>query len=476
MPETDLAIRALAFAHLLAASGVTVHALLNKQDVRAAIGWIGLAWLSPVLGCIFYWLFGINRVSRLAASMNLSADRVAGEIGTRHATYTTTTIVSHLSALATLGERITGRPLTPGNKVQLLRSGDEAYPAMLAAIHSASRGVALASYLFRADASGRLFIDALAEARARGVEVRVLIDGVGGGYVFSLAARALRARGVTVARFLHDWIPWRMPLLNMRNHRKLLIVDGSVAFTGGLNIGAENVAATHHVEHVDDVHFRVEGPVVTQLMAAFAQDWKFTTGEDLQDAPWYPHIAPNGRAIARGISEGPDADLDKLEILLLAAIGEARSRIRIVTPYFLPDQRLLSALAIAALRGVSVQIAIPEHSNKPVVDWASRAQLLEIVDSGCKVFLMPAPFDHAKLMTVDGLWSLVGSANWDERSLRLNFEFNLEIYDGNVAGDIESLVDSKVTRGRPLSCDDLRSRAWPAKLRDAAARLLLPYL
>jgi cardiolipin synthase len=267
-----------------------------------------------------------------------------------------------------------------------------------------------------------------------------------------------------------------MPLLNLRNHKKILVIDGSLGFTGGLNIGAENVVAVRGKTGVRDVHFRVAGPVVAHLMSAFAADWQFATGEPLTGACWHPEIASAGSAVARGISEGPDEDMDKLETILLSALAEARSHVRIVTPYFLPDIRLLSALAMAALRGVDVALVLPEHSNRAFVDWAARAHMSDIIKPGCRVFAEAGPFDHAKLLTVDGVWSVIGSANWDERSLRLNFEFNLEIYDGAVTAQLDALIDQKIARAHQITLKDLDGRPLWRKLRDASARLFLPYL
>jgi len=475
MLDTALLVRLVAVVHVLAAATVTLHALLHKHDVRAAAGRIGLAWLSPVVGCVLYWLLGVNRVARRASSLWRTSARIDPSSAQPSQVRSKAPPQVTFAALADLGNRITARPLEPGNTVPL-QGGDEAYPAMLAAIRAAQRSIALATYLFRGDKTGRQFTDAIRCAKLRGVEVRVLIDGVGGGYFRSAPTRELRIRGVRVARFLHNCAPWRMPLLNMRNHRKQLIVDGAIAFTGGLNISDENLASSPRQRAVADVHFRVQGPVVTQLMAAFAQDWEFTTGEVLRGEMWFTSVSSAGNALARGIAAGPDADIDKLEMILLGALGEARNRARIVTPYFLPDRRLLSALAMAALRGVDVQIVIPKRSNKRVVDWAAAAQLGYVIKAGCRVALTPAPFDHAKLMTVDRAWCLVGSANWDERSLRLNFEFDLEVHDNAVAEAIDCLIDARIARARWLSRDELEARTWAIKVRDAAARLFLPYL
>jgi cardiolipin synthase A/B len=462
-------------AYGLVGVAVTGHALLAKQDVRAAAGWIAVAWLSPILGGALYYLLGINRVTRRAVKF----DKLERGFGDAAAETARPPVAPHLAALAEIAANATAGALTQGNRITLLRGGDEAYPAMLAAIGEARLSVALASYIFRDDAVGVAFAAALAAAQQRGVAVRVLLDGFGGGYLFPATFRRLRAEGVPVALFLHTWVPWRMPMLNMRNHKKLLIVDGAVAFTGGLNIGVENSAGPARAQdkpYVDDVHVRVEGPVTRQLMATFARDWSFAANETLEDAAWWPELAAAGPVFARGIDSGPDADIDKLETVLGAALAQARERVRIVTPYFLPDQRLQFALAQAALRGVAIEILLPARCNYLVMDWAMRAHLRFFTDIAAELYFSPLPFDHAKLMTLDGEWCLVGSSNWDTRSLRLNFEFDLECYDRALTGEIDALIDGKIARSRRSSPAALQSAANWRRVRDAAARLLLPYL
>jgi cardiolipin synthase len=265
-----------------------------------------------------------------------------------------------------------------------------------------------------------------------------------------------------------------MPFLNLRTHKKILVVDGRLAFTGGLNIGAENLLATAPRHPVRDTHFRVEGPVVAQLMEAFAEDWRFVSGESLSGELWFPPLAAAGDIAARVITSGPDQELERLEYVLLNAIAVARRSIRIATPYFLPDERLCSALEMAALRGIRVDIVIPEKGNHPVLDWAVSMQVRPLVAAGCRIWQAPPPFVHSKLMTVDGCWALVGSANWDVRSLRLNFELDLEIYSDRFAAQIDAAIETRRCHGVTLA--DLDRRSFPIVLRDAAARLLLPYL
>jgi cardiolipin synthase A/B len=454
--------------HIVLAAGVTAHALNTKRDPGSAVAWIGLAWLSPVIGSVLYLLLGVNRVRRRARTLRPADDATPSTPpaqGRRS---------DHFAPLATAGLQITGRPIASGNSFEVLSNGDTAYPRMIAAIDTATASVALQSYIFRADRVGKEFIAALVRAQERGAEVRVLIDGVGGGYIWTPAYRRLRAARVPAARFLHSALPWRMPFLNLRAHRKLLTVDGRLSFTGGLNIGAENLLAGHPRWPVLDTHFVVQGPVVAQLSDAFADQWRFATGESLTGERWRPTLKHAGDCGARVVTSGPDQDLEKIELLILEAVACAQRTIRIMTPYFLPDDRLITALALAAMREVEVDVVLPEHSNHPAVDCATRAHIGPLLDSGCRIWVHGPPFDHGKLMTVDGQWCLVGSSNWDARSFRLNFEINLEVYSSALAGRLDENIVAR--RGRQLTAGELRDRNWAVQLRDSAARLMLPYL
>ena len=318
---------ALSTVHFALAVAVTIHVLAHKRDPGSAVAWIGLAWLSPVVGSLLYALLGVNRVQRRARSMRNAPGGVpaverAPGLGRD----------DHLAPLEVAAHRLSGRRIESGNAIVMLNNGDSAYPEMVAAIDAAVASVALSSYIFRADVAGDAFIAALTGARRRGVEVRVLIDGYGGGYFWSTAYRTLRHAGVPVARFLHSALPWRMPFLNLRTHRKILAIDGRVAFTGGLNIGAENLVSQRPRHPVLDTHFRFEGPVVAHLCDAFAQQWSFSTGEALAGPHWFPVLGPVGEALARAITSGPDQDVEKIELLILEAVGCARSSIKVMIP------------------------------------------------------------------------------------------------------------------------------------------------
>ncbi|WP_020180782.1 phospholipase D-like domain-containing protein [Methylopila sp. M107] len=442
--------------------------MLNKRDVRAAIGWIGVAWLSPFLGAALYLGFGVNRVHRKARRLRGLKQTYGGDGELRDPAETPR------ERLQVAVGAITGFDLQQADVDQILHSGDEAYPRMLAAIAGAQASVALSTFIFRLDEPGRKFIDALVAAHKRGVEVRVLIDGMGGGFFRSAAYRALRAEGVPAARFLHSVWPWRMPLLDLRLHKKALIVDGRVAFVGGLNIAAENLVSAPADARVRDAHFRVVGDVVRQIADGFDDDWAFATREDTSDISRPASRAQASGEVARAIASGPDQAVGQLTMVLLSAISSAQRSIRIATPYFLPDEQLLTALSLASFRGVDVRLVTPAKNNHPWIAWATRAHIRPLLESGCSLYHSPPPFDHSKLMTVDEEWSLIGSANWDARSLRLNFELAIEVYDREFSGRVSALIDEKCAA--PVRLSDIDGRLFVTKLRDATIRLALPYL
>jgi cardiolipin synthase len=456
----------------------SAHAILHKREVHASISWAALIWLAPVIGALAYVLLGRNRIRRHAAELRGGAQRVRSQpdVVPVRASDVETALrapAPQLTELARLVEDATGRPLLPGNRIEPLVDGDAAYPAMLEAIAKAERSVALATYIFESGPTGRRFVDALADAQQRGVAVRVLIDDVGARYAQPAVDRLLRRHGVRVARFLPVW---RAPYYNLRNHRKLLIVDGKIGFTGGMNIRAGHVLSENPDSPVRDLHFRVEGPVVAHLMEVLAEDWEFTTREMMRGESWFPALYACGSSLARGIPDGPDEDFDKIRWAFLGGIACARRTIRVLTPYFLPDMAIATAFNVAAMRGVQVDIVLPEHGNLPLVHWAMWGHLSKVLGHGCRLWLTPPPFDHAKLLVVDDAWLVLGSPNWDPRSLRLNFELAVECYDLELAARMGALIDERIAAAREVTVHELEQRPLSLRLRDGVARLLTPYL
>lgn len=459
----------------------SAHVVLHKRDSRAAVAWVGFIWFVPVLGAAAYGVLGINRIRRKAAEQRAvyAPPTTTGETEAPAALAKEVSLpdgVGHLNTLARLVDRVAARPLLEGNAVEPLLNGDEAYPSMLSAIDEAEQSVALSTYIFDNDRAGRLFQDALERASARGAEVRVLIDTVGARYSWPPILHELRRRNIPTAAFGRTLLPWRWPYFNLRNHRKIMVVDGRVGFTGGINIREGHMLNDSPAHPVQDLHFRLEGPVVAHLMQTFAEDWGFTTGETLTGARWFPQLRQGGQVAARGINDGPDADFDRARLVYLGALACAQSTVRIVNPYFVPDQGLISELMVTALRGVRVEIILPQVNNLALVHWAATAQLWQLLQRGCRVYYSPPPFDHSKLMLVDDGWALIGSSNWDARSLRLNFEFDVECYDQNLVAGLSALVESRLEKSRRITKAEVDGRPLPVRLRDGLARLAAPYL
>jgi cardiolipin synthase A/B len=466
-----------AFLDFLFNCAASIHVVLWKRNSRAAVSWIGLIWLVPFLGVLLYLLLGINRIQRKAQrlrppmpSVNVSwpASIPFEEVSRSLA----------IQELMELGGNLTGLPLAARNKVTILRNGEQAYPAMLDAIEQAKRSISLATYIFANDEIGQRFVKALGDAVKRGVEVRVLIDSVGSRYGWTSIVPSLQKHGVPVRTFLPSLFPWEFRYANLRNHRKHMVVDGTIAFVGGMNIRHRHVVSQAKFRPIQDVHFRIDGSLVSQIQETFSIDWRFTTGEILSDSIWFAEFdsSTNHGVTGRCIADGPDESLDRIRKILHGAISVARSSILIVTPYFLPDDALVTALSVAALRGVRVDIVLPSKSNLHFVQWASMAQLWQVLVPGCHVWQTPPPFDHSKFFVVDSEWSFVGSANWDPRSLRLNFEMNCELYSKDIAKQLESIGEERKRSAHRVTLDELNSRHILIKIRDGVARLFAPYL
>jgi len=463
----------------VAGAVAAIHATMTKNDVRAAIGWVGVILMSPLFGPFFYLIAGINRVRRdqisqqrdkaLKEYFNVDAptvDDVAPYSGPQ------------FSSLRILGDRVSRFPLRASNHIRMLAGGDQAYPAMIAAIDEARETIGLQTYIFDDDPEGRKFVEALARAQARGVEIRVLIDSIGSKYSRPPIIRRLHRHGIRVALFMTNPLGMRMPYANLRSHRKILVVDGRIGFTGGMNIRAGFVTAVAKEHTAGDTHFQVEGPIVLQLVSVFAHDWAFTTHETLPAETWCHDNwdTPQPRVPARCVRSGPDRSIASTHNMLLGAFAVAQKHIRIQSPYFLPDQMLLGAINTAARRGIRVDIVIPGANNLRLINYAMTAQLDQVIRNGCQVWRARGNFNHSKLITIDGAWSYVGSSNLDPRSLRLNFELDLEIYSRDMARDIERLIDAEIDGAQAVTLDGLAKIPFRKRLRNKIIWLASPYL
>ncbi|GAB4343753.1 MAG: cardiolipin synthase [Candidatus Abyssubacteria bacterium] len=510
-----------------------LHALLNKRDSRAALTWIAFCLMFPPLGPVLYFLFGINRVrtrgqrlgGSLTALLHIRPEQTEGPL-TQEVPASATP--EHYRPIARLSDRVTHRQLLAGNRVEPLQNGEQAYPAMLDAIEGAQHSLYLSTYIMDTDTTGQKFITALAHAVRRGVDVRVILDGVGELYSLPRAGTLLTRAGVPVARFLPPTLLPPSLFINLRNHCKILVADGNIGFTGGMNIGDRHLAANlSNPSRVEDIHFRVLGPVVTQMEQIFLAHWGFCTGEETPhtalslrqtanssdsteltlsplekinsgtstQGPLSPRetggvngkkqdrnsllqnaAAQQGDALCRAIVDGPNEDMDRLAMILVGATAAAQHRVFIMTPYFLPSRELIGALQSTALRGVDVRVLLPSKNNLPYVKWASDNMLWQLLQEGVRIAYQPPPFVHSKLFLVDDFYSVIGSANIDPRSLRLNFELDLEIFSPSMNTTLAEHFLAAFSRSRETSLAQMDGRPLPIRIRDALCWLFTPYL
>jgi cardiolipin synthase len=458
---------ALAAIGFVTAVFASIHALLNKRRPQSAFGWIAVCLTLPLAGPLLYYLFGINRVQSRARKLltgHPALDCPTDYVGTPPPA---------LLPLARLGFSVSGWPLTAGNRVELLHDAQAIFDAMIGAIETAREYVYFSTYIFDGGPLGRRFAAALVAATERGADVRVLIDGVGEWYSWERAAGLFRGTRVQFARFIPSrlWPPTIR--INMRNHRKILVVDGQTSFTGGINVRDRYLEGAEAARIIDS-HCRITGPVVTQIETVFLRDWQFTTGQGTSAPRRLPQ--PAGGALCRAIADGPDSTLERLTTLITGAIGSARQRVAIMTPYFVPPRELLAPLQAAALAGVDVAVILPARNNLPYVHRATRHMLWELLARGVHVYYQPAPFVHSKLFYVDDYYAQVGSANFDARSLRLNFELNVEVFDRETVAGLARHFEAIRARSVQVSLADVDNRPVLTKTIDGVAWLFSPYL
>lgn len=454
------------------------HLLTHQRDHRSAAFWVALIVLSPFLGACLYGVLGINFIRR-------RGQQYRGAVGPAYRDPPPTcplfvhgdpALAERDCSLAVTLDRISRFNFSSGNSVRPLVNGDEAMPVMIAAIREAKSSVALSSYIFEATGIGSEFVKELAAACQRGVQVRVIVDDAGTRYSWPPVTKVLAAQGVPVRRFMPNRFILRLLTMNLRNHKKFLIVDGVTAFTGGMNIREGNMLARNPGHPVQDLHFQFTGPVVAQLQRVFAEDWLFCAGEVLEEKLWFPELLPTGGVHALGIVDGPDEDYEVMPTALFAALSAARHRVCIMTPYFLPPITLLAALKLCATRGVEVTIITPAVNNIPFVSWAARTLYPELLHAGCRIYESPAPFDHSKVLLIDESWSVLGSTNWDPRSLRLNFEFNVACHDPALVTRLKTIFDEKKAASVAVTEVMLDDTPMRERVRNGFARLFIPVL
>jgi cardiolipin synthase len=463
--------------------------VMQRRESGATLAWVLLIVFLPYVGAFLFLAIGTQTIRWRRKRRERAERAVAPGLATSTlpvrpfealAEETTEPALGEPARdLAHLADRL-ARHSCGGNAIELLVDAQATFAGIEAVIARARSHVHLDYYIWRADDAGRRLRDLLVGVARSGVEVRVLVDDVGSRAAGKAFWRPLVEAGGHVGRFLAvNFVSrWLALNLNNRNHRKIIVVDGTIGFTGGLNIGDEHFGRIAAVGGWRDTHLRLEGPVVARLQEIFVEDWFHATGQDLTDGRYFPPPTPAGAERVQILASGPDDGRARaIETIYFAALTLARKRAWLTTPYFVPDAILAAALRTAALRGVDVRILVPGQPDQPFVYHAARSFYPELLEAGVGIYeYSPAIRLHAKTAAVDGCWATVGSANLDLRSFRLNFEANAVAYGPRLARELERVFEKDLALARRLEPAEFRDRSLLTRACEGAARVLAPLL
>ncbi|MEP2777153.1 MAG: cardiolipin synthase [Luteolibacter sp.] len=459
------------------AGGLTsVEAIMETRTPQGAVAWAISLNLFPYGAVPAYWIFGHTEFDSYMAVRKLGVDKFK-PIQKR----INDSLASNMAdseqefPLDKMLEAMSGTAFTGTNTTTLLVDGRETYDAMYAAIDGAEKYILFQTYILRADDTGRRFAEKLIAKAKAGVSVKVLYDQVGSLGLDNEFVRQLSDAGVEIKAFSTNAIDGRKFQLNFRNHRKILVVDGKTGFSGGLNIGNEYLGKDDELTPWRDTHMRVNGPATTMLQLPFAEDWYWASEEILMDLDWSATPGnEGGDANVLCLATGP-ADLrETCGMFFLAAINSAKERLWIATPYFVPDQQILSALKLAKLRGVDVRIIVPDLNDSTLVEYSSYAYLDEIRKAGIAAYRFQDGFLHQKTMLIDNDFACVGSANMDNRSFRLNFEIILAVRDETFASSVRTMFEMDFANSGKIPTDEYTSKPFHIRLMSRISRLLAP--
>jgi cardiolipin synthase A/B len=480
-PDTWKALKVVLWAIGL---GLVPVVLVRRKEPSATAAWILILVFLPALGAFLFLLFGRDRVRWPAkrkreldaiVRAQVEASRNDGEAD-RTSNLRVVTVSPLEQALFRIGQRLSRLRATDGNKVDVLTEGQTTYDAIGEAIDSARNHVHAQFYMIRNDATGAWFRDRLVAAAKRGVTVRLLMDGFGCLGLGAAWRRPLLKAGASVAEFL----PMRSALLqpvNLRNHRKILVVDGETAFTGGYNVGDEYKGVMPGVGVWRDVHLRIQGPAAAELQRVFFQDWAFATNEPIDPRTYFGvDPAPRGDAKIAIVTSGPDTRTEAIHRMFFGAIVGATREVVMTTPYFVPTESLTVAMELAAMRGVDLKLLLPVRSNHTVTFHAGRSFYTDLLRAGVDIREYLPGIVHAKTLVADSQVALVGSANMDLRSFRLNFEVHALVHDDTTATRLRETFEDDLAKSRRVDLAQWESRSWRYKVKEGAARLVSPLL
>ncbi len=451
-------------------------AVTRSQGVERTLAWVFAILAAPGVGALAYLALANPSVRRTTRRKRRKAEVVRAAVAKRAGGLENPGSKLERSILELIAS-LTGILPTSGGEVELLVKDEMAFDQICGAIESARETIWAEYYVIRNDETGHRFLELLAEKASDGVRVRLLYDAVGSLEIDAGRLAAIESAGGRVEPFLPVNPLRRRWSLHLRNHRKLVIVDGETAFTGGMNVGDEYSGRSRRKgdQYFHDTHLALRGTAVRDLAQVFAEDWSFATGESIPLPP--ERSAREGRhTIVAVVPSGPDQQFNANAMAYFAGIATARKTVYLTSPYFIPDEPTISALVCASMRGVDVRLLLPARCDVPLVGPAARSYYPKLVAAGVRVFEYLPSMLHAKTLVVDGRWGIVGSANVDVRSFRLNFELGALVIDDEFAARLEARFMNDVGQSREVTEDDLEGRGFVARLGYGAARLLSPLL
>lgn len=455
-----------------------VVVLLKKRQPGSTVAWMLAIVFIPIGGALLFLLFGINRVERRKASKARSAEQLSEQqpVWSEPKRLPRDDDRPEIHRLMRLAQRLTGDWPTEGNRVELLTDTNRTLGLIEQALLNARESIHLEYYIWQPDRTGTRIRDLLIHKAREGVRVRFLYDGFGSFWLTKRFLKPMRDAGIQVATFLPGQTFRERWSLNLRNHRKIVVVDGRVAFTGGMNIGDEYIGRSTAFGYWRDAHLRIVGPEVQRHQAVFTEDWFYATGEVLKDCDTFPMPEVVGSVTAQTICGGPEAEMSVFQSLILEAINTAQNRLLLVTSYFAPPTSIIAALENAALRGVRVRLLLSGRMNHVWTLLAGRAVYELLLKAGVEISEYQRGLLHSKTLTIDGHWSLVGSANVDCRSLFLNFEAGVILYDENLAKQLEQQFENDLEDSIPIKQAVWDRRPWFHVVAESLCRLFTPVL
>jgi cardiolipin synthase len=474
-------ITVVALLNALLIATVIPLVLLKKRDSTVAVAWCMVVFFLPLVGGLLYWVFGYNYLFRRVRGKSshqasFKADHPPTSREATRGVSDPNNSEAVPSSLALLGLALNSFPISHGNQVTLYHETEHAFAGLLEAIRAAQHHIHLEFFILRSDATGERLIEVLTQKVREGVEVRLLYDSVGGLFLKRGMLRPLLQAGGSVYNFLpvnplRSWVR-----VNLRNHRKIAVIDGQIGFTGGMNIGDEYLGKSKRFGYWRDNFLRLEGPAVAGLQRIFIEDWDFAAREPLNQPIYFPALPPAGEDTVQVMESGPDQEVNSIREMYFGAILSARERLWMASPYFVPDKGILDALRLARFRGVDVRLLCLMRPDHFLSFHASRYYWGDALAMGIKVYQYARGMMHCKLMMVDGQWAMAGSANLDNRSLHLNFEVGCMLHSPRLVADLEHRFEYDLSESIPLDRNLFTRRPFLGRLTDNACRLFSPIL